>query len=79
MALPNLWQTLQPGALTAGPQTRCLGICVVVRQISVVPPLLSSITQGEVHRGKNETVRSQLRPLATHTPSLGRCGQGAGV
>ena len=46
-----------------------------VRQISVVPPLLSSISQGG--GGGSESVISQLRALATHTPSLGRCGQGA--
>ena len=26
---------------------------------------------------KSESIRSQLRALATRTPSLGRCGQGA--
>ena len=33
---------------------------------------------GGVHRGKkSESVISQLRALATRTPSLGHCGQGA--
>ena len=55
--------------------------------ISVIPPLLNTITQGGggggggVHRKekKGETIRSQLRALATHTPSLERVGQGAWV
>ncbi len=56
----------------------CMGvrqISVGVRQISVVPPLLSSISRGGggggFTRKKNETVRSQLRALATRTPSFG--------
>ena len=46
-----------------------------VRQISVVLPLLSSISQGGGGGGspgkKGNSIRSQLRALATHTPSLG--------
>ena len=51
-----------------------------VRQISVVPPLLSCVSQGGgggSPEKKSESVQSQLRALATRTPSLGRCGQGA--
>ena len=45
---------------------------------SVAPPLLSSIAQG----GLPEIfffllLKSQLRPLATFVPRLGRVGQGA--
>ena len=43
------------------------------------PPLLNTISQGGGFTGKkkSESIQSQLRPLATRTPSLGRCGQGA--
>ena len=45
------------------------------------PPLFNTISQGGGGGGlpgkKSESIRSQLRPLATRTPSLGRCGQGA--
>ena len=45
---------------------------------SVAPPLLSSISQGGgVYRKKYKLLKSQLRPLATLVPSLGRGGQGA--
>ena len=44
---------------------RTTEICVGVRRISVVPPLLSSITQGGSPEEKSESIRSQLRPLAT--------------
>ena len=53
------------------------GICRTPTQISVVPPLLSSISQGGFYRKKQQPLISQRRPLATRTPSLGRCGQGA--
>ncbi len=52
-------------------------ICMGVRQISEVLPLLNSISQGGFTGKKFLTVQSQIRPLATHTPNLGRCGQGA--
>ena len=51
--------------------------------ISVIPPLLNTITQGgggggeEVHVKKKNSTVSQLSALATHTPILGRIGQGA--
>ena len=56
-------------------------ICLGVRQISVAPPLLISITQGGSGGGGggggSQSIRSQLRALATHTPSLERLSQGA--
>ena len=55
--------------------------------VSLIPPLLNTATQGGggggVHGRKNPTpppppiAISQLRALATHTPSLGCVGQGA--
>ena len=46
----------------------------------VIPPLQIKITKGVGSPGKkSESIRSQLRPLATRTPSLGRVGQGAWV
>ena len=43
-----------------------------------VPLLLNTITQGGfTGKNKNKTTVSQLRPLATFVPSLGRLGQGA--
>ena len=47
-------------------------------RIFLIPPLLNTTTQGgfTVKKTKNTTV-SQLRALATRTPSLGRVGQGA--
>ena len=50
--------------------------CASLNTMAVIPPLLNNITQGGGGRG-SETIRSQLRALATHTPSLGRVGQGA--
>ena len=65
MALSNLWQTLQPGALT---------------QISVLRFFSALYLRGGGGGSpgeKGESIRSQLRALATRTPSLRRCGQGA--
>ena len=46
--------------------------------ISVIPPLLNTITQGGGFTLKKiSPVKSQLRALATHTPILGRVAQGA--
>ena len=67
-----------------------LQICVTIPLVSgylcgctansVVPLLLSSISQGARGGGvtgkKSEPLISQLRPLATRTPGLGLCGQG---
>ena len=52
-----------------------------MRDFFWIPPLLNAITQGggggEGFTGeKNKTTISQLMPLATFVPSLGRCGQG---
>ena len=44
---------------------------------SVAPPLLSSISQGGFTGKKNFPLKSQLWPLATFVPRLGRVGQGA--
>ena len=59
--------------------------CPECGSISVIPPLLNTITQQRGGGGggcsrykKNLKITvSQLRALATHTPILGRIGQGA--
>ena len=59
---------------------RTTEICRTPTQICVVPPLLNSISQGGgggSPEKKCRIVQSQLRPLATRTPSLGRSGQAA--
>ena len=58
--------------------------CVGVRQISVIPPLLSTITQGGGGGGgggspekNSDSSVSQLSALATLRPIWGRVAQGA--
>ena len=50
-------------------------VSVVTRSNSVAPPLLSSITLGGFTGNFFFLLKSLLRPLATHIPSLGRVGQ----
>ena len=58
-------------------------ILTFLKKINVKPrPLLTTLTQGGGGGGgsrkkKLKTSISQLRALATHTPILGRVGQGA--
>ena len=60
------------------PRTYLLKELELLPANSVVPPLLSSISQGGGVTGeKNKPLKSQLRPLATLVPRLGRVGQGA--
>ena len=48
-------------------------------QIFVIPPLLTIITLEGFTGEKSESIRSELRALANHTPSLERLGHGVWV